>query len=84
MDEDELASLNAEPSEDTTPVNPIMIAPLPLQRQVGTSLPAAVTSTVMAQMAFEDGAVMPHQQSQKLVRKAFRYLPRLEPARKCR
>ena len=62
VDEDELASLNAEPSEDTTPVNPIMIGPLPLQRQVGTSLPAAVTSTVMAQMAFEDGAVMPHQQ----------------------
>ena len=62
VDEDELASLNAEPSEDTTPVNPIMIGPLPLQRQIGTSLPAAVTSTVMAQMAFEDGAVMPHQQ----------------------
>ena len=39
----------------------MMIGPMPLQQQAGTSLPAAKTSTEMAQMAFEDEAVMPHQ-----------------------
>jgi flagellar hook-length control protein FliK len=60
VDEDDLASLDGEPGEDTLPANPMMIGPMPLQQQAGTSLPAAETSAVMAHMAFEDEAIMPH------------------------
>ena len=62
LDEDEFASLGGEPSEDTTPVSPMMIGPMPLQQQAGTALPAAETSTEMAKMAFEDEVGMSHQQ----------------------
>jgi len=61
VDEDDLASLDGEPDEDTPPANPMMIGPLPLQQQAGTSLPVTETSAVMAQMALEDEAVMPLQ-----------------------
>ena len=67
MDEDDLAGLDGEPGEDMTPANPMMIGPMPLQQQAGTSLPAAETSGVMAQMAFEDEAVMPHQHKGRAV-----------------
>ena len=40
LDEDEFTSLGGEPSEDTTPVSPMMIGPMPLQQQAGTALPA--------------------------------------------
>ena len=79
VDEDDLAGLDGEPSEDTIPVNPMMIGPMPLQQQAGTSLPAAETSAVMAQMAFEDEAVMPHQHKGRAVSKP-RHLPRIHPA----
>lgn len=61
LDKDEFSGLDGEQSEDTIPVNPMMIGPMPLQQQAGTTLPAARPSTVMAQMTFEDEAVMPHQ-----------------------
>ncbi|MGB0233301.1 MAG: flagellar hook-length control protein FliK [Candidatus Puniceispirillaceae bacterium] len=61
VDEDDLASLDREPGEDTLPANPMMIGPMPLQQQAGTSLPVTETSAVMAQMALEDEAVMPLQ-----------------------
>ena len=61
VDEDDLASLDGEPGEDTLPANPMMIGPMPLQQQAGTSLPAAETSAVMAHMALEDEVVMPLQ-----------------------
>ena len=41
----------------------MMIGPMPLQQQLATPLPAAEKSAVMAQMAFEDDAVMPHQRN---------------------
>ena len=61
VDEDDLASLDGESGEDTLPANPMMIGPMPLQQQAGTSLPAAETSAVMAHMAHEDEVVMPLQ-----------------------
>ena len=61
VDEDDLASLDREPGEDTTQANPMMIGPMPLQQQAGTSLPVAGTSAVMAHLALEDEAVMPPQ-----------------------
>jgi len=61
VDEDDLISLDREPGEDTLPANPMMIGPMPLQQQAGTSLPVTETSAVMAQMALEDEAVMPLQ-----------------------
>jgi flagellar hook-length control protein FliK len=61
VDEDDLASLDGEPDKDTLPANPMMIGPMPLQQQAGTSLPVTETSAVMAQMALEDEAVMPLQ-----------------------
>ena len=59
---DDVASLDGEPGEDTTIANPMMIGPIPSQQQAGTSLPAPETTAVMAQMAFEDEAVMPQLQ----------------------
>ena len=47
--------------DDTVGANPMMIGPMPLQQQAGTNFPAAETSALMAQMALEDDAVMPHQ-----------------------
>ena len=44
-----------------------MIGPVPLQHQIGTSVPAAETSPGMAQMALEDEAVMPHQRNARAV-----------------
>ena len=70
VDEDDLAGLDGAPGEDMIPANPMMIGPIPLQQQAGTSLPAAETSAVMAQtaqMAFEDEAVMPHQHKGRAV-----------------
>ena len=61
VDEDDLASLDGESGEDTLPANPMMIGPMPLQQQTGTSLPAAKTSAVMAHMALADEVVMPLQ-----------------------
>ena len=61
VDEDDLASLDGELGEDTLPVNPMMIGPMPLQQQARASLPAAKTSAVMAHMALEDEVVMPLQ-----------------------
>jgi len=61
VDEDDLASLDGEPDEDTLPANPMMIGPMPLQQQAGTSLQVTETSAVMAQMALDDEAVMPLQ-----------------------
>ena len=61
VDEDDFTGLDGESDEDMIPINPMMIGPMPLQQQAGTALPAAETSAVMAQMAFEDEAVMPHQ-----------------------
>ena len=61
LEEDDLAGLDGEPGEDMISANPMMIGPIPLQQQAGASLPAAKTSAVMAQMALEDEAVMPHQ-----------------------
>ena len=59
-DEDDLVGLDGEPGEDTTLANPMVIGPMPLQQNAGASLPVAETSAVMAQMAFEDEAVVPH------------------------
>ena len=70
VDEDDLAGLDGAPGEDMITANPMMIGPMPLQQQAGTSLPAAETSAVMAQaaqMAFEDEAVMPHQHKGRAV-----------------
>ena len=70
VEEDDLAGLDGEPGEDMISANPMMIGPMPLQQQAGTSLPAAETSAVMAQtaqMAFEDEAVMPHQHKGRAV-----------------
>ena len=67
VDEDDLASLDGEPGEDTLPANPMMIGPMPLQQQAGASLPAAETSAVMAQMALEDEAIMLHQRKSRAV-----------------
>ncbi|MGA1022305.1 MAG: flagellar hook-length control protein FliK [Candidatus Puniceispirillaceae bacterium] len=61
VDEDDFTGLDGKPDEDMIPINPMMIGPMPLQQQAGTALPAAETSAVMAQMAMEDEAVMPHQ-----------------------
>ena len=59
-DEDDLAGFDGERGEDMTLANPLIIGPMPLQQQACTYLPAAGTSAVMAQMAFEDEATMPH------------------------
>ena len=59
LDEDDLAGFDVKPGEDTTLANPMMIGPMQLQQQAGKSLPAAETSGVITQMAFEDEAVMP-------------------------
>ena len=61
VDEDEFTSLDGTPSEDTNPVNPMIIGPMPLQQQAGSALAATETSIEMAQMAFEDEAGMSHQ-----------------------
>ena len=76
VDEDDLASLDGEPGEDTLPANPMMIGPMPLQQQAGTSLPAAETSAVMAHMAHEDEVVMP------LQHRARAMLQTMKPAEK--
>jgi len=68
VDEDDLASLDGDPGEDTTPANPMMIGPMPSQQQAGIFLPTAETSAVMAQMAFEDEAIMPHQHKGRAMR----------------
>ncbi len=49
--------------DDIVDTNPMVIGPMPLQQQLATPLPAAETSAVTAQMAFEDDAVMPHQRN---------------------
>ncbi len=74
-DEDDLARLDGEAREDTTLANPMMIGPMPLQQQSGTSLPAVETSAVMAQMAFEDKAVMPHLRKGRAVPNIPTYAP---------
>ena len=67
VDEDDLAGLDGEPNENRISVNSMMIGPMPLQHQTGTSLPVAETSGGMAQMALEDEAVMPHQRNDRAV-----------------
>ena len=72
VDEDDLAGLDGEPGEGIVPANLMTIGPMPLQQQVGTPLPAAETSPVLAQtaqMALEDEAVMSHQQRGQAVLK---------------
>ena len=52
-------------TEEVVSANPMMIGPMPIQQQVGNSLPVAQTSAVMAKMAFEDEAVISHQHTNK-------------------
>lgn len=47
--------------DDIVSANPMMIGPMPLQQQNSTYLPAAKTSALMAEMAFENEVPLPHQ-----------------------
>ena len=60
-DEHDLTNFNVEPSESTTPANPMMIGPMPSQQHIGTSLEATKTLAVMAQKPLWDDAIIPHQ-----------------------
>ena len=53
--------------DDIIGVNPMMIGPMPMQQQTGTSLPVTDTSAVMAQMAFEDEVTMLRQNKGRAV-----------------
>lgn len=64
-DEQVLAGDHDADAEGVVSAHPMVVGPMPDNQQAGKSLPAAHTSAVMAKMAFEDGAVISHQYTNK-------------------